>query len=106
MARFRIDGVELEAPEHLRVGEVIEAEKALGLSMDQSWGAQMAVALFVAMRTREPEKPATLIASEVLQVDMSGLEEVEEESPPVDAPKGADPEAQQTSGTLRSVNTA
>lgn len=105
MARFRIDGVELEAPEHLRIGEVIEAEKALGLSMDQGLGAQMAVALFIAMRNKEPEKPATLIASEVLQADMSGLEEVEE-SPPADAPKGADPEAPPTSGTPRLVNTA
>lgn len=105
MARFRIDGVELEAPEHLRIGEVIEAEKALGFSMDSGWGAQMAVTLFIAMRNKEPEKPATLIASEVLQADMSALEEVEE-SPPADAPKGADPEAPPTSGALRSVNTA
>ena len=31
MASFKIGELVLEAPEHLRVSEVIEAEKALGL---------------------------------------------------------------------------
>lgn len=104
MARFKLGTLELDAPEHLRVGEVIEAEKALGLTMTDGWGAQIAVSLFVAMRNKEPEKPATVIAGEVLQVDISALEEVEDPLP--DAPKGADQGDPETSGAPPSGSTA
>lgn len=102
--------MELDAPENLRVRELVEAEKALGFNMDAGSGAQMAVLLFIAMRKREPDKPSALLADEVMNADISTVEEVEEGNPPVDTPAetttGEDLEKPQTSGTLRSVNTA
>jgi hypothetical protein len=106
--KFKIDGRELEAPEKLRVGQVCEAERALGVSAEDGFGARTAVMLFVTMRVDEPSKPAHLIADEVMRADIATVEEVGEESPPAGAPVGADHEQDQenplTSGPLSSAN--
>jgi hypothetical protein len=106
--KFKINEVELDAPENLTVRELVEAEQALGFSMDSGSGAQMAVLLFVAMRKADPNKPAALLADDVLNSDISTVEEVEGEDPPAETPAetAGDLEEQRTSGALRSVNTA
>jgi hypothetical protein len=80
--KFRVDGVELDAS-HMRVREVCEAEKTLGLDMSESGiGGKTAVALFIAMRRADPAKPVPVIAEEVLSADMTTFEEIEDELPP------------------------
>ena len=75
--KFRIDGRELESIENIRIGEACEAEKALGLDMEAGFTARIAVMLFVSMRRADPNKPAHLLADEVMRADLSTLEEVE-----------------------------
>ena len=83
----------------IRVREMCEAEKALGMSTDEGgFGAKVAVALFVIERRADPTKPAVLIADQVLDLDMGTIVEVEEENPPaepvpVPEPPPAEPEA-------------
>lgn len=91
--KFKIDGRELEAPETLRIGDVCEAEKLLGVSMEGGFGPKMAVMLFIAMRKDNPKKPPVLVADEVMRADiatMEDVEEAEEESPPAEAAGAAD----------------
>lgn len=87
--KFKLDGRELEA-EHIRVGELCEAEKALQINMADGSGAAIAVTLFVALRRDDPKKPAHLIADEVMRADVSTFEEAEDESPPDEAADAAD----------------
>jgi hypothetical protein len=88
--KFKLDGVEMEAASDIRVRELVEAESALGFSMDETGsGGKMAIALFVAMRRLDPEKAKGLIADTVMAVDLSKFEEVEEEEP---SPPAPDPE--------------
>ena len=100
--RFKVDGRELEAVENIRVGEACEAEKALNLSMaDSGFAGMMAVSLYVAMRREDPKKPAAMLADEVMAVELTSFEEVEEEDPPAEgsgAESEPDPENPPTSG--------
>jgi hypothetical protein len=87
--KFKLgDGVEMEAASDIRIRELVEAESALGFSMDETGsGGKMAIALFVAMRRLDPEKAKGLIADTVMAVDLSKFEEVEEPSPPAPDPE-------------------
>jgi hypothetical protein len=97
--RFRIDGVEYVAVEDIRVRELVEAEGALGFSMDETGsGGKMAIGLFVAMRRHDTDIGAGLLADKVMGIDLSKYEEVEEDSPPAEGSNGMDPEKQLTSG--------
>lgn len=110
--KFKIDGRELEA-DSIRVGELCEAEKALGLNMADGSGAAVAVQLYVAMRRQDKQKPIHVLADEVMRADLTSFEEVEEESPPAEAADAAangttdsGPESQPTSGRQLSVPSA
>jgi hypothetical protein len=104
--KLKIGEQVFDSPESLLVGDVIEAETHLGFSAKLSDTAGFAVALFVAMRHADPDKHGADIAAAVRDTDMVTVEEVEEGDPLPEAPKGADPEQQPTSGPLRSVSTA
>lgn len=106
--RFKIDGRVLEAPETLRIRESCEAEKHLGMSIEDGFTARIAVMLFAALRKEEPDKPPYLIAEEVMNADLGSLEEVEEARPPEVAPEGAETQSENhpTTGPLRSVQSA
>lgn len=83
MASWKINGEVLPAPEHIRVREMCEAEKALGISADETGMAgKMALSLYVSLRRKDPERSAGLIADDVLNVDMTAIEEVEDEAVP------------------------
>lgn len=110
--KFKVNGVEMDAT-GMRVREVCEAEKFLGMDMSEGFGAKIAVALFVAMRRHEPNKPAGLIAKEALSVDIEQLGEDEEVEavPPADEPadeagNGQVPESLLTTGPPPSVPSA
>ena len=110
--KFKIDGQELSA-EGIRVSELCEAEKALKMNMSEGMGAAIAIQLYVAMRRKDPNKLAGVLADEVLSADVTTFEEVEEESPPAEAADAAnngkneaDLESLPTSGTRPSVPTA
>jgi hypothetical protein len=111
--KFKVDGRELDAS-GIRVGELCEAEKALGLNMADGSGAAIAVSLFVAMRREDKKnenpKPLALLADDVMAADVTTFEEADDESPPVVVPAtngaGNDPVSLPTSGTRRSVPTA
>jgi hypothetical protein len=112
--KFKVDGRELDAS-GIRVGELCEAEKALGLNMADGSGASIAVSLFVAMRREdrnsENPKPLAMLADEVMAADVTTFEEADDESPPAEAPAAngagkADPVLLPTSGTRRSASTA
>jgi len=76
----------------IRVREMCEAEKALGMSADEGgFGAKVAVALFVIERRADPERPAVLIADQVLDLDMGEIVEVEEDAPPAEPAEPAEP---------------
>src|SRR5262245_53088934 len=80
--KFKVNGVELAAPESFRIREVCEAEKALGLSLNQEGlAATLAIALFIALRRNEPERDAVAIADEVMGIDMADLKEIPEDPP-------------------------
>ena len=99
--RFKIDGVEMEVAEDIRIRELVEAEKALGFSMDETGSAgKMAIAIFVAMRRHDADIGPGLLADKVMAVDLSKFEEVEEASPPAEGGNGTAPENQLTSGHL------
>lgn len=79
---FKVNGKVLPELAHLRVRELVEAEKALGVSAGDSDGAGMAVSLYVLLRREDPEISAGLLADQVLDVDFSEVETVEEEAHP------------------------
>ena len=86
--------VDLDRP--MRVREICEAEQALGFEMGRSGTTRVAVYIFAALREADPERSAVHIADEVMDMDMTELEEVEDSGPP--AAGGEDPANQQTSG--------
>jgi hypothetical protein len=108
--KVKLDGREIEVASNIRIGELIEAEKALGFNMDETGsGGRMAISLFVALRREEKEKPIGMLADEVLRVDLSTFEEVAEESPPAeggDERESADLVKLPTSGPQPSVQSA
>src|SRR5262245_319857 len=88
MVKFKVNGMELAAPESFRIREVCEAEKALGLSLNQEGlAATLAIALVIALRRKDPELDAVAIADEVMGMDMADLKEIPE-GPPVEGDPG------------------
>lgn len=83
MAQFKVNGKLLPEVDHIRVREMCEAEKALGLNAGETGTAGMlALSLYVALRREDPERSAGLIADEVLDVDMTEVVSLEEEEDP------------------------
>jgi len=81
--RFKIDGEVFEAAEDIRVRELVEAEQALGFSLDETGSAgKMAIGIFVAMRRADAEIGPGLLADKVMAVDLSKYEEVGDANPP------------------------
>jgi hypothetical protein len=103
--KFKIDGRELDGVENPRIREASEAEKALGMDMEDGFTARLATSIFVALRREDPERPARDIGDEVMNMNLGSLEEVEEESPPAEEPvaEAGDLESQPTTGPPRSV---
>lgn len=100
--RFIIDGVEIDAVENIRVGEMCEAEKELGISLaDTGSAGSFALSLFVALRRQNPDKPGPVIRDEVFAADMTSIEEVKEGPPAV-----RDLESRRTSGQSASAKSA
>lgn len=82
MVRFKIDGVELVAAESFRVRELVEAETALGFSLDETGSAgKMAIGLFVSMRRNDPDIGPGMLADKVLNTDLADYEEIEDDTP-------------------------
>jgi hypothetical protein len=106
--KFKIDGRELDVVDNPRIREAAEAEKALGMDMEDGFTARLAISIFVALRRDDPEKSARDLGDEVMNMDLASLEEVEEELPPAEEPaaEAGEPESPPTTGPLRSVQSA
>jgi hypothetical protein len=94
MPTFRI-GDETYESGPIPIGLGCEAEKALGVSMQDGGFALFAIQLYVAQRQAHPDKPSTLIADEVMRADFVTLSVEEEENgdPLADEPEeGAESE--------------
>jgi len=102
--KFKVNGKELELSDSIRVGEMCEAEKALGLSLEEVGAAgKTAIMLFIAMRRDAPGQPVSVLASEVMNIDLGAMEV--EDDPPAEAPEGGQ-ENQPTTGLQPSAPSA
>ena len=102
--QFKINGELVDAPENIRVREMAEAEQALNCNAEEAGMAmKMALALYIALRRKDPDMNRGLLADQVLDMDLSGFETIEDADPlegqPVEAPP--DPAKQQISGHHR-----
>lgn len=97
MAGFKIGDVTVDLDQPMRVREVCEAEKALGMGMGDSGTARVAVFIFVALRKLEPDESAALLADRVMDMDLAAMEDADLPPLPVSA-NGQDPESPPTSG--------
>lgn len=95
---LKIDGMEVQALEKLTIGEIVEAEKALNLNMNDGSGAALAVMLYPAIKGLHPEWTPDRVAREVMAADITKVEETDEVPPvngaglaaPHDSPTGGD----------------
>jgi hypothetical protein len=100
--RIKVDGKELDLDEAtIRIREMCEAEKALGMSMvDATAAGSMAIMLFIALRRDDQEIGPGALADLVLDTNITAVSEVEGEDarpPDVDA-TGKNQESPQISG--------
>lgn len=90
-----------------KVGEIVEAEQALGFSMDTGSGAQIAVMLFIGQSRENKQngnhKTLDWIAGEVMKADITDFEVEDDESPPDGGAEA--PEPSETSGPPASDST-
>lgn len=107
--KISVDGRELDV-DGIRVGELCEAEKALGVNMSDGSGAAIAVTLFVGLRREDKQKPAGALADEVMRADVTTIAEADDAGPPAE---GADeessspaPDTRRTSGVPLSARSA
>lgn len=112
---------ECEVATDWRIGELVEAENALGFSMEGARaGVKMALVVFISRRRVEKERRADALADEVLRMDFTKIlpvlaeaEEEERDRPPEEGPgeettPGEEAEEQEsaaplTTGRLRSA---
>jgi hypothetical protein len=98
MEGFRVGELVVDLAQPMRVREICEAEKALGMGMQDSGTARIAVYIFVTLRKQDPERSAVLIADEVMGMDMTQLDELGEDAASPPAVPEADPMSPPTSG--------
>lgn len=91
-----IDGMEVEAIEKLTIGEIVEAEKYLRVNMNDGSGAALAVMLFPAIKKLHPEWTPDRIAAEVMQADITKVEETPD--PPANGASAEAPHDSPTTG--------
>src|SRR5262245_66316293 len=97
--KAHIEGREVELVENWRVGELIEAENAVGVDMWSATGAgRMALVIFISMRREDPNFPQAVLAGKVKMMEITSIlpDEDEEADPLVDsddrpATNGSDP---------------
>jgi hypothetical protein len=90
--QIKVNGELLPVPENIRVREMAEAEKALQLNAEETGMAgKLALTLYIALRRQDPERSPGLIADEVLDANMSTMEDVEEEEGPLASSPGDPP---------------
>lgn len=84
MATIKWGDKETELVEDWRVGELIEAENALGIDMNEAKGAaQIALVVYISRRRVEPELPSGILADQVMRMELSALAADEEAAGPL-----------------------
>ena len=113
MAYLEYQGQKLELAEDWRVGELIEAENALKLSMDEAkGGGKLALISYITIRRTDTTTPAGALADSVLQMEIASLindDEEAEAGPPAEGVEGgpdSETDEPQTFGPLRSASSA
>jgi hypothetical protein len=97
--KFKYEGREVVV-DRAPLRQTHEGEKALGIGLNDSDSARLMVLLFVGLRRENPDKPATMIADEIMDYDLFELGDVEEDETPFGPQRknGSDPESQQPTG--------
>lgn len=79
MAQIKYEGNTVEIAEDWRLGELIEAENALGVDMETArGGAKMALVIYISIRRVEPALPVDALANKVMRMDIAALAEDDE----------------------------
>lgn len=82
MATIKYEDREVELAEDWRIGELIEAENALGIDMDSAKGAaRIALVVYISIRRENKEMPQGIMADQVLRMELTGLLPDDEELP-------------------------
>jgi hypothetical protein len=75
---------EVAVAEDWRLGELIEAENALGVDMEKAkGGAKMAIIFFISIRRTDKQTPAHVLADQVMKMELTAISADEEESDPL-----------------------
>jgi hypothetical protein len=113
VATIKYEGNEIKVAEDWRLGELIEAENAMGVDMETArGGAKMALVLYISIRRAKPELPADGLANIVRHMEITSIapDDDEEEAAPLgDGVNGSDAtpsetEERPTGGRLRSAS--
>lgn len=93
MAKLEYQGNMLDIAEDWRVGELIEAENALGIDMESAkGGAKMALIAYITIRRADKDTPAGVLADAVLSMEMTAFaseDEAGDAGPPAGTGDGA-----------------
>jgi hypothetical protein len=83
--------------------QVYEGEQALGVGLTDSDSARLMVLLFVGLRREDPDKPAVILADEIMDYDLFDLDSSEgDETPFGPQANGQDLESLPPTGPLPS----
>lgn len=118
MAQITYEGKTVDVAEDWRLGELIEAENALGIDMETArGGAKMALVLYISVRRAEPTLPIDALAGKVMRMEIASLADDDDEDggkgeSPLDDDTAAEPQesasletgGQPTTGHLRSAS--
>ena len=85
MAKIQWEGNEIELVEDWRVGELIEAENALDINMNEAKGAaQIALVAYISLRRGNTEIPTGVLADQVLRMELTAIAADEEAAGPLE----------------------
>ena len=112
MATIKYEDSVVQVAEDWRLGELIEAENALGVDMETAKSsAKMALVIYISLRRVRKELPIDALANIVRHMEITSLigDDEETEAGPLEEGSGSSGQAsatgeQQTSGRLRSAS--
>lgn len=94
---FTYEGEEIVV-RHVPLRVAHEAEKALQVGFTDSQSSQMMVLLYAGLREKNPDKPAFMLADEVMGFDLFSLGTVEDDRPLESEGNGAAPDLPPATG--------
>jgi hypothetical protein len=100
VATIKYEGNEIRVAEDWRLGELIEAENAMGVDMETArGGAKMALVLYISIRRAKPELPADGLANIVRHMEITSVVADDDEAEELPLGEGTNGAAGETSET-------